>query len=78
MKIKNIIFWGCMGIADLYGAGIAWHQASQPPAPVSAEQRARNERLATIDAAMDALQNERDEIDPPNDDNGRESEHEYY
>lgn len=78
MKIKDVVLWTLMTVGSLSGLAMAWNQASQPPEPVTAEQRARNERLATIDTAMNALQNERDEIDPPNDDNGRESEHEYY
>lgn len=61
MKIKNIIFWGCVGIADLYGAGIAWNQAHQPPAPVSAQQRARNERIEKLSDALDAARDEDDE-----------------
>ena len=61
MKIKNIIFWACVGIADLYGAGIAWNQAHQPPAPVSAEQRARDERIEKLSDALDAAREEDNE-----------------
>jgi hypothetical protein len=80
-KIRSIVFgalWSLWALGGIAGGCMAWNQAHQPPAPVTAEQRARNERLNKIDTAMDSLQNERDEIDPPPDDNGRESEHEYY
>jgi hypothetical protein len=36
-----------------------------PDKPLTAEEKIKAERLSKIDAAMDALQNERDEIEPP-------------
>ena len=66
MKIKNIIFWGCIGITDLYGVSIVWNQAHQPPAPVSAEQKARDERIEKLSDALDAAREEDNEA------NGRE------
>jgi len=72
-KIRSIIFgtlWTLWIAAGICGAGAAAWSAMHPE-PITAEQKARNERLDKIDTAMAALQNERDEIDPPDDDNGR-------
>jgi len=38
-----------------------------PSRPLTIEEKIKADRLTKIDAAMDALQNERDEIDPPTD-----------
>ena len=80
MKIKHIIFWGCVGIADLYGVSIAWNQTSQPPKPVTAEQRARNERIEKLSDALDAAREEDDEangVDHRNDKEGPDNEWDY-
>jgi hypothetical protein len=56
-------FWaGLYGI--LYLANPHPSDSSPKPSPTT-EERIKAERLSTIDAAMDALQSERDEIDPP-------------
>jgi hypothetical protein len=50
-----------------------------PEKPLTAEEKIKAERLDKIDAAMEALQNERDQIEPPQDetDDTRE-EHNYW
>ena len=75
----NCIIMACISIAAFGYMGYR-HLTDPPdkPIPPTAEEQIRAERLDKIDTTMAALQNERDEIDPPNDDNGRESEHEYY
>ena len=69
----------CVSIVAFIYCGYR-HLSDPPeqPTPLTTEERIKAERLDKIDAAMGALQNERDEIEPPPDDNGRESEHEYY
>ena len=75
----NCILMASIGIVAFSYLGYR-HLTDPPeqPSQPTTEERIKAERLAAIDTAMEALQNERDEIDPPNDDNDRESEHEYY
>jgi hypothetical protein len=56
----------CVGIVAFSYLGYR-HLTDPPeqPTQLTAEERIRAERLDKIDAAMDALQNERDEIEPP-------------
>jgi hypothetical protein len=58
-----VFFWiGLYGI--LYLTSLHRLDPSPEPQPTT-EERIKAERLSKIDAAMEALQNERDEIEPP-------------
>jgi hypothetical protein len=67
----------CVGII-IFGYGGYRHLTDPPgqPSQPTTEEQIKAERLATIDTAMAALQNERDEIDPPQDDD--RDEHNYW
>lgn len=67
-------------MAGLSGLGMAWNQAHQPPAPVSAEQKARDERIEKLSDALDAARDEDDEangVDHRNDEEGPDNEWDY-
>jgi len=57
--------WSLVMVA-IIGAGI-WMAflPKPPPPPPTPEEQIKIERLGKIDAAIEALQDERDEIDPP-------------
>jgi hypothetical protein len=68
----NCILAACITIVaftvGVAGMGMGYFTApSVQPAPLTAEERITADRLATIDAQMGKLQDERDEIDPPQD-----------
>jgi hypothetical protein len=64
----NCILVACVSIVAFSYLGYR-HFTDPPEQPTqpTAEERIRGERLDKIDTAMEALQNERDEIDPPQD-----------
>ena len=64
--IRNCILMACVSIVAFVYCGYR-HFTDPPeqPTPLTTEERIRAERLDKIDAAMGALQNERDEIEPP-------------
>jgi hypothetical protein len=75
-KIKDWWMESCGGVIAVFFwiglYGILWltslHRSDSSPEPQpTTEEQIKAERLSKIDAAMDALQNERDEIDPPPD-----------
>jgi hypothetical protein len=65
----NCILVACVSIVAFSYLGYR-HFTDPPEQPTqpTTEERIKAERLSKIDTAMEALQNERDEIDPPQDD----------
>jgi hypothetical protein len=60
---RNCIIMACIGIVAFSYLG--YHHFTDPPVPLTMEEKIQAKRLAEIDAKMEALQNQRDEIDPP-------------
>ena len=73
----NCILVACVSIVAFGYCGYR-HLTDPPeqPAQLTTEERIRADRLDKIDTAMEALQNERDELDLPQDDD--RDEHNYW
>jgi hypothetical protein len=70
-KILTIAFWILMTPFSVMGFYLMLHPP--PPAPLTKEQIAVNARVAAIDDHIQELQDERDQLDPPDDpEEGRE------